>query len=152
MNERHVFGLILSGGQAGNAPVGEEMLAHVLQREEVKAVSGDRAYDSDAIRQALAQANKEAVIPSRSNRTHLPDYDREKYKQRNRVERLFNRLKHFRAVATRYDKLAHMFFGWHLGCLDLHPAHIVSCEQNLERQRKSEYIILSMEHELASEH
>ena len=117
MNERHVFGLILSGGQAGDAPVGEEMLAHALQREEVTAVGGDRDYASDAIRQALAQANKEAVIPPRSNRTNPPDYDREKYKQRNRVERLFNRLKHFRAVATRYDKLAHMFLGGILAAL-----------------------------------
>ena len=117
MNERHVFGLILSGGQAGDAPVGEELLAHLLQREEVKAVGGDWAYDSDAIRQALAQANKEAVIPPRSNRTSPPDYDREKYKQRNRVERLFNHRKHFRAVATRYDKLAHMFLGGILAAL-----------------------------------
>ena len=84
-------------------------------------MGGDRAYDSNAIRQALAQANKEAVIPPRSNRTNSPDYDREKYKQRNRVERLFNRLKHFRAVATRNDKLAQMFLGGTLAALIFIP-------------------------------
>ena len=116
-NERQVFGLILSGGQAGDAPVGEEMLAEVLVREEVKGVGADRAYDSDTIRALSAAANKEAVIPPRSNRVDPPNYDREKYKQRNKVERLFNRLKHFRAVATRYDKLASMFLGGILAAL-----------------------------------
>ncbi len=117
INERQVFGLILSAGQAGDAPVGEEMLAEVLGREEIKAVGGDRAYDSDVIRTMLANANKEAVIPPRSNRLNPPAYDKEKYKARNKVERLFNRLKHFRAVATRYDKLAHMFLGGILAAL-----------------------------------
>ena len=93
------------------------MLAEVLAREEVKGVGADRAYDSDAIRAMLAAANKEAVIPPRSNRVDPPGYDREKYKQRSRVERLFNRLKHFRAVATRYDKLAAMFLGGILAAL-----------------------------------
>ena len=117
INERQVFGLILSAGQAGDAPVGEEMLAHVLARKEVKGVGADRAYDSDAIRARIVQAHKEAVIPPRANRLNPPDYDRQKYKQRNRVERLFNRLKHFRAVATRYDKLAAMFLGGVLAAL-----------------------------------
>jgi transposase len=117
INERQVFGLVLSGGQAGDAPVGEEMLAEVLAREGIKGVGADRAYDSDAIRTLLANAKKEAVIPPRSNRISPPAYNKEKYKQRNRVERLFNRLKHFRAVATRYDKLAHMFLGGVLAAL-----------------------------------
>ena len=117
INERSVFGLVLTAGQAGDAPVGEEMLAEVLGREEIKAVGADRAYDSDAIRVLLAKANKEAVIPARSNRLNPPECDREKYKGRNKVERLFNRLKHFCAVATRYDKLASMFLGGILAAL-----------------------------------
>ena len=116
-NERQVCALILSGGQAGDAPVGEELLAEVLAREEIKGVDADRAYDSDAIRALIAAANKQAVIPPRFNRVNPPGYNREKYKQRNKVERLFNRLKHFRAVATRYDKLAHMFLGGILAVL-----------------------------------
>ena len=51
----------------------------------------------------------EAVIPPRSNRTEQRDYDRHVYKDRNLVERFFNRLKQFRRMATRYEKLARNF-------------------------------------------
>ena len=117
VSECQVLGVILSGGQEGDAPVGEEMLAEVLARKEIKAVGADRAYDSDRIRALLAAAGKEAVIPPRSNRLSPPDYDKEKYKQRNKAERLFCRLKGYRAVATRYDKLAAMFLGGVLATL-----------------------------------
>ncbi|MBE7158823.1 MAG: IS5 family transposase, partial [Rhodospirillales bacterium] len=117
VSESQVLGVILSGGQEGDAPVGEEMLAEVLACKEIKAVGADRAYDSDRIRALLAVAGKEAVIPPRSNRTNPPAYDQEKYKVRNKVERLFNRLKSYRAVATRYDKLAAMFLGGVLATL-----------------------------------
>ena len=117
VSESQVLGLVLSGGQAGDAPVGEEMLAEVLTREGIKAVSGDRAYDSNAIRALLAAAGKEAVIPPRSNRIDPPDYDKEKYKERNKAEQLFNKLKGCRAAATRYDKLAAMFLGGVLAAL-----------------------------------
>lgn len=111
VSESQVLGIVLSGGQEGDAPVGEEMLVEVLARAEIKAVGADRAYDSDAIRAMIAAAGKEAVIPPRSNRTNPPDYDKEKYKQRNKAERLFCKLKGYRAIATRYDKLAAMFLG-----------------------------------------
>ncbi len=110
-NERQVLGIILTGGQAGDAPVGEELIEGVLERPEVEAVAADRAHDSDAIRVLLAGAGKEAVIPPRANRREKPAYGKEKYKERNRIGRFFNRLKQFRAVATRYDKLAEMFRG-----------------------------------------
>ncbi len=97
--------------------MGEELLAEVLTREEIKAVGGDRAYDSDAIRRLIAAAGKEAVIPPRSNRRQPADYDKEKYKQRNKAERLFCKLKGYRAVATRYDQLATMFLGGVLAAL-----------------------------------
>ena len=93
------------------------MLAEVLTRKEIKAVGADRAYDSDRIRTLIAAAGKEAVIPPRSNRIDPPDYDKEKYKQRNKAERLFCKLKGYRAVATRYDKLAAMFLGGVLASL-----------------------------------
>ena len=65
----------------------------------------------------IAATGKEAVIPPRSNRTNPPAYDKQKYKARNKVERLFNRLKGYRSVATRYDKLAAMFLGGTLAAL-----------------------------------
>ena len=65
----------------------------------------------------ILEAGKEAVIPPRSNRLKPAGYDKEKYKGRNKVERLFNRLKGYRGVATRYDKLAAMFLGGVLATL-----------------------------------
>ena len=117
ISESQVLGLVLTGGQEGDAPVGEELLAEVLARPEIKAVGGDRAYDSDTIRAMIAAAGKEAVIPPRSNRVHPCAYDKEKYKARNKAERLFCKLKGYRGVATRYDKLAAMFLGGTLAAL-----------------------------------
>ena len=111
VSEHQVLEVVLSGGQEGDAPVGEELLAEVLTYEEIQAVGGDRAYDSDAIRALILTAGKEAVIPPRGNRRQPAAYDKEKYKQRNKAERLFCRLEGYRGVATRYDKLAAMFLG-----------------------------------------
>jgi transposase len=69
-------------------------------------VIADRGYDSNAIRDAIARQGAEAVIPStRSRKTPIP-HDRDIYRTRNRVERLWCRLKDWRRIATRYDKLA----------------------------------------------
>ncbi len=61
------------------------------------------------MRKLLAQMDIEAVIPSIARRKPLIPYDREVYRQRNLIERMFARLKDFRRVATRYDKLASNF-------------------------------------------
>ena len=66
----------------------------------------DRGYDSNAIRAAIAAQGAEVVIPpTRSRKTDIP-YDRHAYRARNLVERLWCRLKDWRRIATRYDKLA----------------------------------------------
>ncbi len=72
-------------------------------------VIGDRAYDSDALVSAVRAAGGEAHIPSRSYRSPSRSIDPAVYRQRNLVERFFNKLKHFRRIATRYDKLARNF-------------------------------------------
>jgi transposase len=69
-------------------------------------VIADRAYDTDAFLGLLRQRNTEAVIPPLKTRLVQRRYNRRKYKRRNLIERLVNRLKHYRRIATRYEKTA----------------------------------------------
>ena len=69
----------------------------------------DRAYDAKSLRNWLAEHGTEAVIPPNPTRKHPHSYDAEAYKGRNLIERMFCRLKDFRRIATRYDKLARNF-------------------------------------------
>jgi transposase len=69
-------------------------------------LAGDKGYSSGATRRYLRRRGIGAVIPRRSNEPQQRHFDRAAYRERNLVERLFNRLKQRRAVATRYDKLA----------------------------------------------
>jgi transposase len=78
----------------------------------VGAAAADRSYDSDAIRADLNERGIEPVIPPRACRTEAIRYDKKEYRQRNQVERLFKRLKQFRRVATRYDKLHETFLAF----------------------------------------
>jgi transposase len=64
----------------------------------------DRAYDSDALRQTLAERGAWANVKPMPHRRNVPAFSSFLYRERNLVERFFNKLKHFRAVATRYDK------------------------------------------------
>ncbi len=69
----------------------------------------DKGYDADRIRQRLACDGIAPVIPPISSRSMKPFYDKELYRERNRIERFFNKLKQFRRIATRYDKLQNTF-------------------------------------------
>lgn len=80
--------------------------------DRIEALLADKGYDADAIRAELAKADVEAVIPAKSNRRTPIPHDREKYRWRNLVERLFNKLKNWRRVATRYDKTAESYLGF----------------------------------------
>ena len=71
-----------------------------------KHLAGDKGYDSDAIRAGLRKRGIVPIIPPRRNRKRLIAYDLERYRGRNVVERYFNRIKHWRRVATRYEKHA----------------------------------------------
>jgi transposase len=77
------------------ALLGERKTSHVL---------ADKGYDSDAIVAHVASMRAVAVIPPKRNRKVQREYDKDLYKQRNRIERCFSRLKHFRRFATRYEK------------------------------------------------
>jgi transposase len=91
----------LTPGQA--ADVSEA--APLLEGIAAEAVAADKAYDSQSLVDHITASGAEAVIPPRANRTEPRTYDRHIYTGRNLVERFFARIKHFRRVATRYDKL-----------------------------------------------
>lgn len=103
---------MLTPGQAGDAPQYPALIAGVPEACPVDAAAADKSYDSNAIRVDLERRGIEPVIPPRSNRKEAIRYDKTKYRERNRVERLFNRLKQFRRVATRYDKLDETFLAF----------------------------------------
>jgi putative transposase len=69
------------------------------------AVIADRAFDADHLHDAILEAGAKPVIPPRRHRRRPHAYDKALYKERNLIERFFNKLKQFRRVATRYDKL-----------------------------------------------
>ena len=93
--------LKLTEGQAHDGRSATDMLDSVGAGQTLLA---DRAYDSDALRDMLAERQAVANIRLMPNRKRLPAFDAELYKRRNHAERFFSKIKHFRAVATRYDK------------------------------------------------
>lgn len=80
--------------------------------DKIEALLADKGYDADAIREELDRVEVEAVIPAKSNRRNPVPHDRQKYKLRNLVERLFNKLKNWRRIATRYDKTKESYLGF----------------------------------------
>lgn len=70
------------------------------------ALLADRGYDGDAFRAEIFKLGAKPVIPNKSNRVRLHRFNKKAYKGRNVIERTFCRLKDFRRIATRYDKLA----------------------------------------------
>lgn len=69
----------------------------------------DKAYEADETRQLVLELQLEPVVPPKENRLNPWEYDRELYKKRNEVERLFRRLKAFRRIFSRFEKLDEMF-------------------------------------------
>jgi transposase len=72
----------------------------------------DRAYEGNATRQLVLELNMTPIVPPKSNRLDPWEYDRELYKKRNEVERLFRRLKGFRRIFSRFDKLDAVFLAF----------------------------------------
>jgi transposase len=93
--------LKLSEGQAHDGRSAADMLGTV---GEGQSLLGDRAYDSDALRLTMAKRGAWANIKPMSHRVNVPAFSPWLYRYRNLVERFFNRLKHSRAIATRFEK------------------------------------------------
>jgi transposase len=98
--------LALTAGQAGDAPAAPELLEVLVPGATLIA---DRAYDTDAIRRLAAERGAWANIPPRIIRKDSFAFSGWVYRQRNCIERFFNRLKHFRGLATRYDRCPENF-------------------------------------------
>jgi transposase len=96
---------ILTAGEAHDVTTVPDLLAGLP----AGGVIADKAYDTNAVRELIAEANAEAVIPSKITRKVTIPHDAIAYKLRNRIERFFNKLKHFRRIATRYDRRAEYF-------------------------------------------
>ena len=84
----------------------------LLNGQSGDAVLADKAYDSNALRAIIAEIGATAVIPSNRTRRIIIPHDADAYKQRNRIERCFCRLKPFRRLATRYDRRTANFTGF----------------------------------------
>ena len=93
--------LKLTEGQAHDGRSADDMLGSVVAGNILLA---DRAYDCDALRQTLTARGAWANVKPMPRRRNIPAFSSFLYRYRNLVERFFNKLKHFRAVATRYDK------------------------------------------------
>jgi transposase len=77
-----------------------------------KRVIADKGYDADALIEDIENRGAQAVIPPRSNRLEPRKYSKRQYKTRNIVERFVNRIKHYRRVATRYEKTARNYLAF----------------------------------------
>ncbi len=93
--------LKLTAGQAHDGRSAADMF-DTIQAGDI--LLGDRAYDSNRLREELKERGAWACVRPMPNRVNIPSFSPWLYRQRNAVERFFNKLKHFRAVATRYDK------------------------------------------------
>ena len=97
--------LMLTPGQVHDLTCAQPLLENI----DPGALIGDKAYDADSLIDTLNQRSITPVIPPKANRKVKRDCDFALYRERNLIERFFNKIKHFRAIATRYDKLATNF-------------------------------------------
>jgi transposase len=105
--DRSPWVLILTPGNTADCIMAQECVSLIPG---IKELLADKGYDTDAFRAFLKQQKIRPVIPGKSNRKKRIRHDRKAYKNRNVIERCFGRLKDFRRIATRYDKLAQNFF------------------------------------------
>lgn len=101
---------MLTPGQAHDVQGFGPLFRMIADR--VQALLADRGYDADAIRAEIAIAGTQAVIPAKKGRRTPALHDQRKYRLRNQIERLFNKLKNWRRVATRYDKSKSSYLGF----------------------------------------
>jgi len=102
----------LSPGQDHDAPHGRALLERLGSMPQGLSLLMDRAYEGNQTRQLVLDLGWIPVVPPKSTRLHPWDYDRALYKKRNEIERLFRRLKGFRRIFSRFEKLDALFLGF----------------------------------------
>ena len=107
-SDRSAVAFALSSGSAHDAPEGRNLLDSLERLEEQHFLLMDRAYEGDETRAKALEKGFVPVVPPKKNRKDPWEYDAERYKRRNEIERNFLRLKRFRKIFVRYDKL--MFY------------------------------------------
>src|SRR6266550_1249026 len=115
--QRASTGRLPARGQAGDRPVAARLLGHLRQDTIMLA---DKTYDADWLRRQIEAAGAALNIPPMIHRRRKPCFSPVLYRARNRIERFFNRIKHFRRLATRYEKHAANF----LAMLKLAATHL----------------------------
>ena len=108
-SDRAAVRFSLSGGQAHDAPEGITLLEGLCRDKRQKYLLMDRAYEGEMVRTAALKLGLQPVVPPKRNRRDPWEYDKQRYKRRNEIERFFLRLKRFRRIFTRYDKLDVIF-------------------------------------------
>ena len=111
-DDRTAIVFSLSPGQAHDAPEGRKLLNRLGQQPDNPSLIMDRAYEGDQTRQLALALGYEPVVPPRRSRVEPWEYDREMYKRRNEIERLFRRLKGFHRIFSRFEKLDLIFLGF----------------------------------------
>jgi transposase len=99
---------ILRAGQCHDSPQAEAL----IEGYSVEALMADKGYDSKDLIEAVTALGIQAVIPPRSNRKQQRDYDKHLYKERHLVECFINKIKHYRRVFSRFEKLSKNFLGF----------------------------------------
>jgi transposase len=99
---------LLTGGQRHDITQANGLIADF----DFERVIADRSYDSDEFLDRIAAKQAEAVIPPRKNRTEPRDYDHHLYKERHLIECFFNKIKHYRRLFSRFEKLDQRLLGF----------------------------------------
>jgi transposase len=100
--------LILTAGQESDVAQG----APLIKDFTAQAVIADKGYDADELVKTITEQQAQAVIPPRNNRTEQREYDRHLYRERHLVECFINKIKHYRRVFSRFEKLSKNYLGF----------------------------------------
>ncbi|MHB1699814.1 MAG: IS5 family transposase, partial [Acidobacteriaceae bacterium] len=134
-NARTAIAFSLSPGNAHDAPEGRKLLRELPPMPKGLPTLMDRAYEGYETRQLVLDLGMVPVVPPKSNRVDPWDYDRALYKKRNEIERLFRRLKGFRRIFSRFEKLDALFLGFLNFVLIVEALR--SCEHDLAKLQRA---------------